>query len=156
MSQQREFMSLTKNEARQLLKEHGLRITAPRLAVVCTLAESHGPLSNSEVLGRLGETDWDPATIYRNLIKLRDAKIAKVVSRAGGIDRYELSRKNEGEHQHPHFHCDDCGEVKCLPVDLQVSLPSEGPWAAAIKAATVQLRGECPDCADPPESAALA
>ena len=137
---------MTKQEARTLLQENGLRGTAPRLAVLALLAEADSPLSHSEVLERLGETDWDPATIYRNLVKLRDAGIAPVVSRVDGIDRYAMAGAPGGGHAHPHFVCEDCGRVACLPVELTESMSMPGPWAASIETAMVQLRGECPDC----------
>lgn len=96
----------------------------------------------------LGDTDWDPATVYRNLVKLRDVGIAAVVSRAEGIDRYALASPNDDGHRHPHFVCEDCGQVACLPADLTASMAIDGPWAQSVRAATVQLRGECPDCRD--------
>ena len=139
---------MTKQEARTLLQENGLRRTAPRLAVLALLVEADSPLSHSEVLQRLGETDWDPATIYRNLVKLRDAGIASVVSRVDGIDRYAMAGAPGGGHAHPHFVCEDCGRVACLPAELTESMSMPGPWAASIEKAMVQLRGECPDCRD--------
>lgn len=139
-------MSITKDEARKLLHESALRATGPRLAVLRVLAEAQNPLSHTEVLERLGETDWDPATIYRNLVKLRDAGVAPVVSRAEGIDRYALAEGQGDGHRHPHFVCEDCGRVACLPVELTASMSIDGPWAASIQKAMVQLRGECPDC----------
>ncbi|PRQ02982.1 Ferric uptake regulation protein [Enhygromyxa salina] len=139
-------MSITKDEARQLLHESALRVTSPRLAVLRVLAEAQDPLSHTEVLQRLGETDWDPATIYRNLVKLRDAGLAPVVSRADGINRYALAQAHDDGHQHPHFVCEDCGRVTCLPAELTASMAMQGPWAASIQKAMVQLRGECPDC----------
>jgi Fur family ferric uptake transcriptional regulator len=63
-------MGISKDEARSLLRAHSLRVTGPRLAVLQILAEAKKPLAYVEVLHRLGETDWDPATIYRNLVKL--------------------------------------------------------------------------------------
>ncbi|MEM9493284.1 MAG: Fur family transcriptional regulator [Myxococcota bacterium] len=141
-------MSITKDEARKLLHESALRVTAPRLAVLRVLAEAQNPLSHTEVLKRLGETDWDQATIYRNLVKLRDAGLAPVVSRAEGIDRYALAQAQSDGHRHPHFVCEDCGRVACLPAELTASISMEGPWAASIQKAVVQLRGECPDCLD--------
>jgi len=141
-------MPITKDEARSLLREHDLRVTRPRLAVLQVLSEAQNPLSHNEVLHRLGETDWDPATIYRNLVKLRDAGIAPVVSRAAGNDRYVLSREPGTAHHHPHFVCDDCGAISCLPMDLTARMAMEGPWAASIRQASVQFRGECPDCID--------
>ena len=111
-------MSLTKDEARKLLHDSALRVTAPRLAVLRVLAEAQNPLSHTEMLERLGETDWDPTTIYRNLVKLRDAGVAAVVSRVEGIDRYALAGAGEDGHRHPHFVCEDCGRVACLPAEL--------------------------------------
>ena len=139
-------MKITKDDVRTLLREHSLRVTAPRIAVVQALSEAQKPLSYVEVLNRVGETGWDRATIYRNLVKLRDAGVAVVASRAAGSDRYALAMKQSGNHQHPHFVCDDCGEVSCLPTELSASISVEGPWAASVQRASVQLRGECPDC----------
>ncbi len=139
-------MRMSSDEARRLLREHGLRVTSPRLAVLELLSQVHKPLSYMDVLHRLGHTDWDPATIYRNLVKLRDAGLAPVVSRAGGCDRYALAGAQEAAHRHPHFVCDDCGEISCLPMELAASITMEGPWAQSIAHATVQLRGECPSC----------
>ena len=139
-------MPLSKDQARSILRENGLRSTGPRIAVLRELASAKKALSYSDVLERLGETDWDPATIYRNLVKLKEAGIASIVSRAEGISRYALSSGKNDEHQHPHFVCDDCGEVSCLPSELTVSMKIEGSWSNSIAQAMVQLRGECPDC----------
>lgn len=139
-------MEMTKEEARALLKEHDLRATAPRMAVLRVLASSQIPLSHTEVLEHLGQTDWNPATIYRNLVKLREAGVASVVSHAEGIARYEFVTVQSDEHRHPHFVCKDCGRLVCLPADLTASIAIEGPWAASVRQATMQLRGECPDC----------
>ncbi|MEM8606983.1 MAG: Fur family transcriptional regulator [Myxococcota bacterium] len=137
---------MDKEEVRKLLRDHGLRTTAPRLAVLGLLAEADTPLSHSEVLARLGHNDWDPATIYRNLVKLREAGIAPVVSRVDGIDRYAMAGAPGGGHAHAHFVCDDCGRVACLPAELTQSMSLPGPWADSIAQAVVQLRGPCPDC----------
>lgn len=138
---------MTKDEARSLLKTRGLRSTGPRLAVLRVLSDSDRPLSYREVHDRIGgDMGWDPTTIYRNLVKLRDAEIAPVVSRAEGIDRYALADAREGRHRHPHFLCEDCGLLACLPADVVSSTSAEGPWAASIERAMVQLRGTCPDC----------
>ena len=137
---------MTKDEARSLLKSHGLRSTGPRVAVLRVLATADRPLSYREVHGRIEEMGWDPTTIYRNLVKLRDARIAPVVTRAEGIDRYALAGADEGRHRHPHFLCEDCGLLACLPADVVSSTSAEGPWAASIERAMVQLRGTCPDC----------
>ena len=142
----KETVTLSKDQIRAMLTEHGLRATAPRLAVIRILNRVDKPISHSEVLNALGEMDWDPATIFRNLVKLREAGIAPVISRAGGIDRYILKTKQNDLHQHPHFACDDCGELTCLPDDVTNATSLEGAWAKAVQQASVQLRGQCPDC----------
>ena len=139
-------MSITKDEARKLLHESTLRVTAPRVAVLRVLAEAQNPLSYTEVLERLGETDWDPATIYRSLVKLRNAGVTAVVNCAAGTDRYVLAEAGDDGHRHPHFLCEDCGRVACLPAELTASMSMDGPWAASIQKAKVQMLGECPDC----------
>jgi len=134
--------------AEELLRANGLRVTPPRVAVLEVIAAATSPLSHSSVLAALGDTDWDPATIYRNLVKLREAKLVLVVSRANGIDRYALARESNDKHSHPHFVCEDCGEVSCLPMELSPPKPEGDRWAASVEQATIQLRGECPDCLD--------
>ena len=139
-------MTLSKDDIRVMLTEYDLRGTAPRLAVVTVLDRATKPLSHSEVLNVLGEIDWDPATIFRNLIKLREAGVALVVSRIDGIDRYILKTKQNDMHHHPHFSCDDCGELTCLPGDVTTAAGLEGPWIQAVQRASVQFRGQCPNC----------
>ena len=139
-------MGLSKTKARSLLTERNLRATAPRMAVMRALATANRPMSYSEVLDKLGEIDCDPATIYRNLVKLREAGIAPVVSRVDGIDRYILQTEQEDIHHHPHFSCDDCGQLTCLPDNITNAAVLEGPWAKAVEQASIQIRGKCPEC----------
>ena len=139
-------MLLNKEDARSLLKDFGLRATGPRIAVLKILYAAENALSCSEVLDQLGDTDWDPATIYRNLIKLKDVGIAVIVSRADGISRYALKKEGDDTHKHPHFFCNDCDTVSCLPLDLTMNVPMNEYWTNSIAQAMVQLRGTCPDC----------
>ncbi len=139
-------MGITRGEARKILHDSGLRVTAPRLAVLRVLADSEGPLSWGDVLARLGDTDWNPATVFRNLVKLRDAGVATVAARAEGIDRYALAHPKGDAHRHPHFVCEDCGRVACLPVELTASLSVDEPWVQSVENASVEMRGHCPDC----------
>ena len=140
-------MGVKKDKMRSLLTSRNLRTTAPRLGVLRVLADADRPLSHSEVLERIGDMDWDPATVYRNLVKLSEAGLAPIVSRVDGIDRYMLRDKENEVHSHPHFACDDCGKLICLPDAITNASVLDGPWAKAVRKASVQLRGQCPDCA---------
>lgn len=139
-------MSITEAEAREILHSRGLRVTRPRVAVLLVLADAALPLSHGDVLERLAASGWDPATVYRNLIKLRDAGIAPVVSRAEGIDRYAFAAEHGDDHRHPHFYCEECGQLACVPAELTISLTTDDRWAESVRRAMVQLRGACPDC----------
>jgi len=135
-----------REDARTLLQTHGLRVTAPRLAVVGLLTAERSPMTHSAVAERLAHVA-DPATIYRNLVKLTESGLARIASRAEGMARYELVRPEAPPHQaHPHFLCSDCGTVSCLPEDLRPRIQARGRWRAAIKDAQLQLEGTCPDC----------
>lgn len=140
-------MDLSRDSALMLLKEHGLRQTASRVAVLQQLAAAVRPLSLGELLEELQGEGGDQATVFRTLIRFRDLGIARVVSQADRIDHYvlELGAEQE-EHHHPHFECEDCGNVSCLPAGAQVSVRAPGKWSASVNAANIHLRGACPDC----------
>ena len=141
------------DDAMQILRENGLRVTAPRLAVLGILLKAKSPMSHTEVLDTLGDTAWDQATVYRNLVKLTEAGVTVVASRADGIARYGLNGPKNDGHRHPHFVCEDCGQVTCLPPIETPQIKSNSRWAASVEAAMVQLRGECPDCLHNPKTA---
>ncbi len=133
-------------EIKQLLKDHNLRATAPRVAVISLLQSQHRPMSYSEVAEALGDQAWDPATLFRNLVKLEEAGLARVVSHAGGMARYELTIGQDHSHIHPHFVCTDCGAVSCLS-EISIPVPDmSGPWGESIRSASVQFQGRCPTC----------
>ena len=137
---------LSKDETQALLKEHGLRVTEPRVVILQNLAQASHPLSHSELLDRLGTVSWDSSTTFRTLKKLVEEKLAVIASRIDGIDRYAFGEAGHADHEHAHFVCNDCGEVSCLPESLQPKVKADDPWAQSVKQAQMQLRGECPDC----------
>lgn len=122
----------------------GLRATAPRVAVLELLRHSKRPLSHAEVVETLGETDWDQATLFRNLVKLVDSGFLRVASHVGGIARYEAAQIGE-RHVHPHFACRQCKQVSCLH-DAHLHLPEDPAWREALAAADLELTGTCPSC----------
>lgn len=138
-------------ETKQRLRDLGLKVTPPRLAVLRVLELADRPLSHAEVVARLpsqqpsaGEAQWDRATVYRNLIALAGVGLARITSHAGGIGRYELVRQRQ-ECTHPHFVCDDCGVVSCLP-EAEVVTKRNTRWSESLRTAEVQFVGRCPSC----------
>lgn len=133
--------------AKTRIREAGLRATAPRVAVYCLLETSKRPMSHTQVVEELDSPDWDQATVYRNLRKLVEVKLARIATRLDGVDRYEL-RREAGDHpKHPHFSCRTCGTVECLPEATVVGLVGHR-WQRALESCELQLTGQCPDCLD--------
>lgn len=139
------MVELTREEAKRRVHEAGLRATAPRVAVLRLLAGSDKPLSHSEVVESIGSEDWDQATLYRNLLKLVEADLARIASKMGGVARYEARGDDDSPHLHPHFSCRSCGSVECLP-EAKLAGPVDRRWHRSLEASELQLIGDCPDC----------
>ena len=135
---------LSRQQAKDLIHEAGLRATAPRVAVLRILTASPKPLSHSEMIAAVGSDEWDQATLYRNLLKLVEVKLARVASQMGGITRYEV-RADDDPHVHPHFSCQSCGKVECLP-GAKLGGSVELKWHRSLEDSQLQLIGECPEC----------
>ena len=138
------------NKFRAQLREKGLRCTITRVEVLRILDAADRPLSHSEVVSLLDSNLGHQATVYRTLVSLSGAGLASVTSRAGGIDRYEIRRDEVAleRHVHPHFVCNDCGIVSCLPQAL-VSINTDQNWAVwreLVERAEFQFVGTCLEC----------
>jgi Fur family ferric uptake transcriptional regulator len=144
---------MTRDEMKTLLRDRELRVTGARLDVLGLLAEAEKPLSFTSVMATLGEVDYAATTVYRTLVTLSEVGITRVLGMEG-IDRYEFVRGEQKEHHHPHFVCEDCGRVECLPVSVTEALEFQGPWADSLRKASLQFKGECPDCLDSKEEVA--
>lgn len=135
----------SREQLKRLVRDAGLRATAPRIAVLGLLAASDRPLSHSEVVEALGNDEWDQATLYRNLVKLAEVNLARVASQVGGVARYVALGEDDEPHLHPHFACTECNVVVCLH-DAELVAPRDPGWREALRGAELQLVGQCPDC----------
>lgn len=137
---------LRDEDLRQLLVARGLRVTEQRMTVMRELAKLRIPTSHAELTERLAGDGMDRVTIYRNLLSLTEAGLLIKTQLGDNVWRFELPRTAAATHgEHPHFVCNDCGTVACLPAS-SVSLRGE---ASRNQVAEVQLRGRCTDCARP-------
>lgn len=140
-------MSLSKGDIKDLLRDRGLRATGPRLAVFNAISAQSQPVSHSQLVKLMADADLDAATIYRNLTRLHEVGILRIVSRAKGMARYELAVGTETTtHDHAHFVCGDCDEIMCLPEEAVPEPKVDPRWAASLSAATYVVQGTCPDC----------
>ena len=128
-----------------LLREHGLRVTRPRLAVLEVLAEG-GHLEVEDVATRVrGRLDSiSTQAIYDILGALSRAGLARRIEPAGSPARFEA---RVGDNHH-HIVCRGCGAI--ADVDCAVGeRPCLSPGDAqgfVLDEAEVTFWGLCPDC----------
>ncbi len=133
------------------LRAVGLRATGPRIAVLRALHDKTGPVSHGDVAAALAEEGLDRATVYRNLVDLTEAGLLRRTDHGDHTWRFEL-RGREADHAeedpHPHFMCDTCGDVTCLPDEaVQVTAARGTPKAIKKRQYEVQIKGRCDRCA---------
>lgn len=137
-------------EIRERIRARGLRVTAPRVAVLQVLARLGRPATHAELVVELAPEGWDRATVYRNLTDLTEAGFARRVDMGDHLWRFELQdeRAAHAASEHPHFLCDACGEIACLPRDaVQVTASARAPRALKKKNVQIQVKGRCDRCA---------
>jgi Fur family ferric uptake transcriptional regulator len=130
-------------ELQQDVRAKGLRATPSRLAVLELLRLSDVPMSHGDVADRLSASSWDRATIYRNLTDLAEVGLVRRTDIGDHTWRFEA---NNGDHDHPHFVCIECGSVECLPeIELTVRR-AKAPRAVKQRKVEVHVRGLCDTC----------
>jgi Fur family transcriptional regulator, ferric uptake regulator len=129
-----------------LLRAHGLRRTAPRIAVLAVLEPVRGHLSVAEIHQRLAAAHPAPdlATVYRTVTTLVEKGVLHALSVEGGVTTYGLAEK-------PHHHavCTRCGAIIEVPAQrLRSALEhaSEGSEFTLSDSAGLTLHGLCPRC----------
>ena len=131
----------------QRLRDAGLRVTAPRLAVLVAVGGERQHLDAEAVAlaarARLGTLSRQ--AVYDNLHALVAAGLIRCIQPAGGAARYET---RAGDNHH-HLVCRRCGataDVDCVVGSAPCLEPSSSQ-GYVIDEAEVTFWGLCPDCA---------
>ncbi len=90
----------------QRLEDRGLRVTAPRLAVLAAAADAGDQFSAEDIEQRLPQVGR--ATVFRTLKLLLEMDVFCRVLRDDGSLRYRWSRRGH----HHHLICNDCGAIE--------------------------------------------
>jgi Fe2+ or Zn2+ uptake regulation protein len=128
-----------------LLRDHGLRVTRPRLAVLDVLTEG-GHLEVDEIARRARARLDSVSTqaVYDVLGALSRAGLARRLEPAGSPARFEA---RVGDNHH-HIVCRGCGEiadVDCTVGERPCLTPSTG-HGFELDEAEVTFWGLCPSC----------
>lgn len=135
-----------------ILKNHQLRLTAPRKQVLLCFLEKNAVLSHSDVEKALQNTGIDRVTIYRTLKTFVEQHILHSVPDSSGVAHYALhehescSQKHaQHDHHHVHFKCENCKNITCLE---EVNIPSvKLPKGYIQKEISLIVEGTCAACA---------
>ncbi len=129
----------------QQLREAGMRVTAPRLAVLEVLVEH--PHSTADVVARgvreqLGAVSTQ--TVYDVLRSCTENGLLRSIEPAGSAVRYETRTADN----HHHLVCRTCGEI--VDIDCVVGqapcLVPDDDHGYTIDEAEVTFWGQCPSC----------
>jgi Fur family ferric uptake transcriptional regulator len=130
------------------IRNVGLRVTQPRIAVLHVLSKAVRPISHADLIDALDGQGFDRVTLYRNLNDLADAGIVARTDVGDRVWRFELRSESDSHSgMHPHFTCTDCGSVSCLP-DNAIRIATSGRLPRAVRQHSVEvsLRGLCDRC----------
>jgi Fur family transcriptional regulator, stress-responsive regulator len=128
-----------------LLREAGLRVTRPRLAVLDVLVElAHADTESVITAVRRDLPDVSHQAVYDSLRTLTTAGLARRIQPTGSVARYEA---RVGDNHH-HLVCRSCGAI--ADVDCAVGeapcLTAENDHGYAVDEAEVIYWGLCPSC----------
>lgn len=98
------------------LRLNGERVTKPRRAVLEVLVSQSRHVTADEVADSLAAS-VHRATVYRTLDLLVTTGVVTHRDQPGAATRYHVAAMG-GEHGHLHGHCDSCGKIVPLPIDM--------------------------------------
>ena len=131
--------------ARVLLKEHGLKQTAGRLALLEVLLNAGKPLSHKDIYAALGSTQYDPVSVYRSLEAFAEAGFVHQIEDEQRSRLFALCNCEESSHCHPHFFCRNCGKCECLK-GYKIPVIAELGDSYIIEEQRYYIKGICSKC----------
>lgn len=142
-------MSAAENQAlKQVLREHELKATNQRIALLKLLDKTHEHFDAEEIYLELKEKQKNVsrATVYRSLEVLVEQRLVSKLDFGEGRMRYER-RISEDEH-HDHLICEKCGKViEFFNLEMeaqQLSVCEEHNFTPTTH--TMHIFGTCSDC----------
>jgi Fur family ferric uptake transcriptional regulator len=140
-------MAETISHLEQLLRDHDIRHTDGRLAILHAFDGAGHALSQPDLEKSLG-TQHDRVTIYRTLTLYLEKGILHKVLDDSGAMKYALCAEachaHDHQHDHVHFKCTRCGNTSCLD-ELEVPRLVL-PRGYTLSEANFLLSGVCGPC----------
>jgi Fe2+ or Zn2+ uptake regulation protein len=140
------MVAASEDEALEVLRAEGKRITAQRALILEVIRKSHGHLDADQIYRRARTKDprISLSTVYRNLNMLKDLGLVSELHLDEEHHHYEIREDTE----HYHLICSGCDRVIEFQSPLVARLFSEVQknHGFHIERAHIDLVGLCRDC----------
>jgi Fur family ferric uptake transcriptional regulator len=133
-------------QAQEILQQHNLKKTSPRLAIIEALQSSSTPMAEAEISEKMG-SHYDRTTFYRSMLTLEEAGVLHRIIVDKLLVKYALNASGpDGKTQadHAHFYCKGCKKLVCLE-EIHPG-PYRLPAGFQTSEAEVIIRGLCNQC----------
>ncbi len=131
-----------------LLREKGLRVTAPRIAILAVMLNAGCPITESTIAASLAPTAPDKTTIYRTLMSLVEVDLVHKAFVQQRQWHFELAHHCTTHQCHPHFTCIQCQQTECLH---GVAAPLiQLPKGLTMTRQQIRIEGICVNCSKNP------
>lgn len=132
------------HEACNRIRNAGMRVTKPRVALVETLLKQNGPVSIERIHQEVGVDSCDLVTIYRCLAAFEELGMVRRSYLHNGTCLYEQTFDTA---RHYHIVCKTCGKTEkvdyVLAGDAEQKLKDRGFEQVSH---VLEFFGICPDC----------
>jgi len=132
------------SEARARIRNAGMRITKPRMAIIESLLRHAGPISIERLHQDMGAKVCDLVTVYRCLSAFESLGMVRRSYLHNGTCLYELTL---GSTRHYHIVCKSCGNtdrVDYFPVEGMERMLHDRGYTQVSH--VVEFFGVCPAC----------
>lgn len=138
------MQTYTADQAQELIRATGARVTRQRIAVLECLLRQPTPLTHNEILEQLANEAFDPVTLYRVLEWLSENGLVHRVAGANQVWHFSASAGTSA-HEHAHFQCLRCDVITCVS---DVALPTKIKLPPGFESQEVDLliKGTCSKC----------
>ena len=137
-------------DATAWLREHGLRATHGRIAIVHLLDASPVPLTLADIHEKVRAKGCDFATVFRFISILEKKELVQRVAWIDGSTRHEIKARDGHDHHH-YLICRTCHKVEpisdCVVERFEDQIAKERGYAGLSH--SLQLSGVCPACQKP-------
>lgn len=128
-----------------LLRQHRLKATAPRVALLTALRQTRRPVTVETLYRQVNKRDVSLATTYRTVEEFARVGLASKVDLDHGHAHYEYA---DPRRHHHHVVCTDCGRVEdvAVPHDHHIVTKISKKTHFTIQRHAMEFFGLCQAC----------